>query len=205
MKLFSLISEEKVVLKAGIKKIPESELTTVLEAKELLEKVKKEVISFKKEMAIDAEKEREIASQEGFCQGLEDWTLQIVALQKEMETLRKEVADKILPIALTAAKKIVGEELKLHPERIFSIVMQAIKPVLQHKKIRIYVNKQDLLSLEEKKEKIKEAFEHLEALQLLERADVQPGGCMIETEAGIINAQLENQWQALEKAFLSYK
>ncbi|AGE75514.1 type III secretion system protein [Chlamydia psittaci Mat116] len=33
------------------------------------------------------------------------------------------------------------------------------------------------------------------------KADVTQGGCVIETEAGIVNAQLDVQLAALEKAF----
>ena len=49
--------------------------------------------------------------------------------------------------------------------------------------------------------KIKKIFERLENLSIQERDDIEPGGCIIETEAGIINAQLENQWRSLEIAF----
>lgn len=118
--------------------------------------------------------------------------------------MRKEVHKNILPLALKAAKKIVGEELKLHPDRIVDIVLNSLKPVTQHKKIIIYVNKVDLAMLEENREKLKQAFERLESLSVQERSDIEPGGCMIETEAGIINAQLENQWRALENAFESF-
>ncbi|MBI3211529.1 MAG: HrpE/YscL family type III secretion apparatus protein, partial [Simkania negevensis] len=39
---------------------------------------------------------------------------------------------------------------------------------------------------------------------LEDREDIAPGGCIIETEAGIINASLANQWQALEAAFAAF-
>jgi type III secretion protein L len=58
--------------------------------------------------------------------------------------------------------------------------------------------------LEQEKQEIKKIFEHLQSLSIQERDDVEPGGCIIETEAGIINAQLENQWRALESAFASF-
>jgi type III secretion protein L len=58
--------------------------------------------------------------------------------------------------------------------------------------------------LEAAKSQIKKVFEHLESLSIQERSDIEPGGCMIETEAGIINAQLENQWRSLEIAFESF-
>ena len=62
----------------------------------------------------------------------------------------------------------------------------------------------DLEPLEKERSKIKKIFEHLDSFSLQERADIEPGGCIIETEAGIINAQLENQWRALESAFESF-
>jgi type III secretion protein L len=41
----------------------------------------------------------------------------------------------------------------------------------------------------------------LEVFQIQERNDIQPGGAVIETEGGIINAQISNQLQVLERAF----
>ena len=62
-------------------------------------------------------------------------------LDRELKEIREEVHKKILPLALKAARKIIGEELKLHPDRIVDIVMTALKPVTQHRKIVLYVNR----------------------------------------------------------------
>ena len=51
---------------------------------------------------------------------------------------------------------------------------------------------------------MKSLIEHLESLSIMARPDIQQGGCVIETEAGIINAKLENQLMALEAAFRSF-
>jgi type III secretion protein L len=125
-------------------------------------------------------------------------------LDAELKELRKEVQHKILPLTLKAARKILGEELLLRPERIVDIILTALKPVTQHKKIILYVNRADQAILEEHRLEIKKIFEHLESFSIQERSDVEPGGCIIETEAGIINAQLENQWRALESAFEAF-
>ncbi|HAB99475.1 MAG TPA: HrpE/YscL family type III secretion apparatus protein, partial [Parachlamydiales bacterium] len=159
---------------------------------------------FAKQEAKEAEIVKEIAFKEGFQEALLSLNKHIIALDQELQTLRTDVQQKILPLALKAARKLVGEELKLHPDRIVDIVLTSLKPAVQHKKIVIYVNKADLDVLEAHKPKIKEMFEHLESLSLQERDDVEPGGCIIQTEAGIINAQLENQWQALEAAFTTF-
>jgi type III secretion protein L len=58
--------------------------------------------------------------------------------------------------------------------------------------------------LEANKPRIKEILEHIQTLSIKERHDITPGGCIIETETGIINASVENQWRALESAFERY-
>jgi type III secretion protein L len=63
------------------------------------------------------------------------------------------------------------------------------------------VNRKDLSILEANRPKLREIFESLESLAIRERADISSGSCIIETEGGIINALLENQWRVLEKAF----
>ncbi|HSX11311.1 MAG TPA: HrpE/YscL family type III secretion apparatus protein [Chlamydiales bacterium] len=204
MKCFSLISGKEVRTAPGKKVIPAKEFSTLEDANEILKTVKGEAAEFRKHTALEAEKTKELAFQEGFQEGLTSLNKHLLALDKELKLLREEVQKKILPLSLKAARKIIGEELRLHPDRIVDIVLTSLKPVTQHRKIIIYVNKADLQALEESKNKIKKIFEHLDSLSIQERSDIEPGGCMIETEAGIINAQLENQWRALESAFESF-
>ena len=107
----------------------------------------------------------------------------------------------IIPVALKAAKKIIGRELKASKDAVVDIIANSLKAVAQHKKITILVNPKELETVEKKRDSFKDIFEHLEVLSIRPRNDVEPGGCVIETESGIINAQLENQWVILENAF----
>ncbi len=204
MKFFSLISNAEVRIAPGKKTIPASEFSSLCDANEILETVKMEGAQYRRETALEAEKIKEQAFKEGFHEGLVALNKHLIALDHELAQIRGEVQKKILPLALKAARKIIGEELKIHPDRIVDIVLTSLKPVTQHRKIIIYVNKADLDMIEANRSKIKKIFEHLESLSILERGDIEPGGCIIETEAGIINAQLENQWRALESAFESF-
>lgn len=203
-KFFSLLSGKEVRTAPGEKIVPASEFSALKEASDLLKTVQGEAFAYQKEVAKEAEKTKELAFQEGFQEGLISLNKHLFALDEELKILREEVQKKILPLALKAARKIIGEELRLHPDRIVDIVLTSLKPVTQHRKIVIYVNRADLDQIEENKSRIKKIFEQLESLSVQERSDIEPGGCMIETEAGIINAQLENQWRALESAFESF-
>lgn len=203
-KFFSLISGKEVRIAPGEKVIPAREFETLEDANEILKTVRAEAVVFVRDTAAEAEKTKDLAFQEGFQEGLVSLNKHLLALDEELRHLREDIQKKILPLSLKAARKIIGEELRLHPDRIVDIVLGSLKPVTQHRKIVIYVNKADLPMLEEGKGKIRKIFEHLDSLSIQERGDIEPGGCMIETEAGIINAQLENQWRALESAFESF-
>lgn len=203
-KFFSLLSGKEVHIGPSEKIIPAREFSTLETANDILKRVQEEATQFRKTVLEEAEKIKEKAFDEGFQEGLTALNKHLFALNEELTALREDIQKKILPLSLKAARKIMGEELRLHPDRIVDIVLTALKPVTQHKKIVIYVNKADLQTLEDSKNKIRKIFEHLESLSLQERSDIEPGGCMIETEAGIINAQLENQWRALESAFESF-
>ncbi len=203
-KFFSLISGQEVRIAPGEKIIPAKEFSTLSTASALLKTAKKEIEECKDEAAIEAEKAKEEAYKKGFQEGLVSLNKHILSLDEQLKSVRTEIQQKILPLALSAAKKLIGEELKLHPDRVVDIVIQSLKPVTQHRKIIIYVNRHDLERLEKSKSKIKKIFEHLDNLSIQERDDIEPGGCIIQTEAGIINAQLENQWLALESAFATF-
>jgi len=204
MKFFSLFSQKDVHIAPDQKIIPSSECAVLQSANDILKTVKHEEIEYKRAALAEAETIKEKAFQEGFQEGLKSLDAHIFALDRELKEIREDVHKKILPLALKAARKIVGEELKLHPDRIVDIVITALKPVTQHRKIVLYVNRNDLEALEKEKSKIKKIFEHLDSFSLQERSDIEPGGCIIETEAGIINAQLDNQWRALESAFEAF-
>jgi type III secretion protein L len=202
-KFFSLIYGEKNKIAPNKKIIPADAVGLILDAQEVLAKVKQDAEKYKLEVAQECEKLKELAKQEGFAEGYQKWAEHIANIEEEIIKVRSELEKMLIPVALKAAKKIVGREIELSENTIVDIVSNSLKAVSQHKKITIYVNKKDLDPIEASRPRLKNIFESLEVLSLRERSDIARGGCIIETEGGIINAQLENQWAALERAFTS--
>ena len=200
-KFFSLLSGKEVSLSPGEKIVLAKDFSSLVKSSDILKAVKQEAIEYRKKVALECETLKEEGFKKGFDEGLEKLNVLIVKLDADIKKFEEELKKQILPIALKAAKKILGDELKLHPDRIVDIVLQALKPVTQHHKIKIYANKEEIEILEKKKPQIKKILEQSKIFSIEERDDIEKGGCIIETEAGIINAQLENQWKALEIAF----
>ena len=204
MTLFSLFYEAKIKKTSGSKIIPKEEFSQLVEAIDLIKEAKEDAQKYKEEVKAECEIIKKEAHNEGFEQGLAQLMTTIETVNQSLAELRHEMQNQILPLALKAAKKIVGDQLTLKPDIIVDIVMNTIKPVVQAVNIRILVNKADKPFLDAKKEQIKILLERVEHLTIEERHDVTPGGCIIETESGIINATLENQWRALEAAFAKF-
>ncbi len=203
-KLFSLIQDGEVHPASNQKVIPLEDFSTLMEANELLEKARLDAENYRAATEEECIELREAAKKEGYQEGLEQLNANIIGLDQEKKRLRHEMNKLILPLALKAAKKIVAKELETKPETIVDIVLQALAPALQSHHITIWVNKTDKEILETEKIRIKEKLDQVESLSIKERDDVAQGGCIIETESGIINASIDNQWRAIESAFDKY-
>jgi type III secretion protein L len=203
MKFFSF-SKEEIHPEPEEKIIPAEDFSILVEATQILQKAKDESEIIKEKTIKECELLKEDAKKEGFNEGLQKLNEHILNLDTIIKTLNEDYQKQILPIALKAAKKILAAELKTNPEAIVNIIKGALKPVTQNLKIKIYVNKQDLDILEKHKPQIKEILDQVQVFSLEERNDIEPGGCIIETEKGIINAQLENQFRAIEAAFKAF-
>lgn len=201
-KVFRLLHGGDVDVNPTQKILKKGDHLALMDAKELLEKVQGDAKLFKQEITGELEQERELARKQGFAQGLQEWTAHLKELQEEKERVYRELEKMVVPIAIKAAKKIVGRETSLSEGVISEIVANNLRAVSQHKQIKIFVNPSEKETLEKDRERLRQVFERLESLTIEGRDDIQPGGCVIETEVGIINAELENQWQQLERAMM---
>ncbi len=203
-RLFSLIQEGKIELTPGKKHIPSEEFSMLLSASELVKKTQEDAKEFRTRVIKQCETIKEQAKQEGFEEGFKQWTDKLLELEEETRKVRSDTEKMVLRIALKAAKKILARELELSESAVVDIIKQSLKPVAQHKYVTIHVNPDEFDTIENNRANIKEIFESLEALSIRPNREVGPGGCVIETEGGIINAQLENQWMILENAFQKF-
>ena len=181
--------------------VPAEQISTLIEAGQILEKVKEESETYKKQTSSECEAIKETASQEGYEAGFSRWAEHLAKLEEQIDETKSKIQEIAIPLALKAARMIVGHQLEVDPQVTVDIVSNNLKSVSTHKKIVIWCNKGDLAVLEKHKNDLKARFEHLESFSLAERDDIDPGGCVIETEGGIINAQLSNKWENLENAF----
>lgn len=198
--MFTLLYGDKIGKAPGKKVVPADEFSKALDAQEVLEKIQEDGERYRQETIQEMEGLKEQAQKEGFEKGLAEWSAKIDALEKRIGEVNDEVKKMLVPVALGAAQKIVGREIEASEDTVADIVATNLRAVTQHRKVAIFCNRGDLEGLERHRERFKEMFERLESLTIQEREDVEEGACVIETEAGIINAHWPQVWRTLEEA-----
>lgn len=143
----------------------------------------------------------EEAQAEGRRQGREEWDRLLTALASARDTVIQQAEQDVLRLSVHIARKLLGEDLRLHPDQIRSIVRTALTAVKCDGRITVKVNPQDAGKVRDLIETL--AGEHRERrYELVPDHAVKPGGCEVETEAGRIDAQLDTQFSRVEQSLL---
>jgi type III secretion protein L len=103
----------------------------------------------------------------------------------------------ILELALTVATKIIGRDLERDRDVLLEIVANAITQARMAKAMIVRVNPKDAATLREKRAKLMELVGRQVDLAVRDDADVEVGGCVIQTEFGTIDGQLKTQYEML--------
>lgn len=194
----------ELLIRPGQKVIPKKMIETMESCEAILQTAKEKASKIEKNAQESAKKLKEKKSQEGFEEGLSKVSSLLLELEERISKVRFDIQKVALPIALKAAQKIVGEELRLHPEKIVDLVIQAIQPLTQCKTIKILVHPDDLAYLEKQKPRIKEVLKLSEVIQIEASHELEVGNAVIESESGIINATLPHLFASLESLFESF-
>lgn len=138
---------------------------------------------------------------EGMAAGQEQAALEIARLQKLANTFSTEIAtadevisQQVLDLAVDLARALLKSALALRPELVIPVVREAVRylPAL-HPPALLYLNPGDAVLV---KDKIGDELTKMGWL-LTEDAQLEPGGCRVETANNQIDAALPTRWQRL--------
>ena len=145
---------------------------------------------------------REDARQEGYEEGLRHWNeILAAATSRSDELLRRNEAD-LVRLAVRMAEKIVGERLTADPATMVGIVGEALKSVRREKSLTIQVHPSCVDLIRSRVEDLRGRAGGTREIWVEPNAAVQPGGCIVESDVGVIDARLETQLRCLEQVLL---
>lgn len=149
------------------------------------------------------EKKEEIerkARLEGIETGRAEMVSMLAIAAAEAEKMRQNAADRMIELSAQMARKILEEELTCNPEKIRLLAFKALKQARWAQSVRIKANPKDLEMLEETRGEFMSLLSNVNELSIVADSGVPIRGCIVETEAGEMDATLETQVSAMYEA-----
>jgi len=177
------------------------------EAQRIIERAQAEATEIVHQAELDAEKLKAAAFEQGQEEGRNTAAAQLSEIVSKssvrLAQIEAQAEPQLRELALTIARKIIGRELEFHPEAVVDIVKQALsEKARQRREIFLRVNPEDLQHIRENKPALLEVLSRAKEIGIREDPDVAVGGAIIETDAGIIDAQIETQLAVFERVLM---
>ncbi|HKX11963.1 MAG TPA: FliH/SctL family protein [bacterium] len=171
----------------------------ISEAKAAADRIKGEA----KEVLGQVQAEMEKSRQQGFEQGKQEGLQNGLEMLQRVKELRQKLFDdnerEMVKLVFEIAEKIIGREFKENDKAIMNVIRLAISDAIGEK-IIVHINPQDYENVKKNEEELLQKVEKGKTLVFREDDTVKVGGCVVETDIGTIDAQLDTQLNAIKKA-----
>lgn len=156
----------------------------------------------------EAETIKKSAFEEGYRKGLEQNNQDIENLRKniaEFMNARQEVFEYISPdileISVEIAKKIIKKEVETDPQVLINTIVDVLKTVSKNEpKITIRVRPQAVTFIKDTLPNITYQYGIDAKINIISDPSVEEGGCVFQTNNGIVDASLDTQLEIIKKA-----
>jgi len=185
------------------------------------ENMEEKIKEMEKNAAENIEYEKKVSQnrgyQDGYQEGLNQGKEEVIENSKRLiiraQSILNEVVDhktnlieeneeNLINLAIKIAEKIIKQEIKEDREIIRNNLKDAIKMVPVSKELTIIVNWEDLEYIKEIREKLISEINGVEKIEIIENANIEKGGCILETSMGTIDASINSQIEAIYEKFI---
>ena len=122
----------------------------------------------------------------------------IEGADKLKDELYGKIENDVVEISLMIARKIIGEIAEKDRDVVVNSAKEAIKRASDREVLRIRVAPADYDALNKKRSELLQCIDGIKSLLIEVDESVQPGGCLIETNQGDIDARIESQFKVIQ-------
>jgi type III secretion protein L len=145
----------------------------------------------------------EEAKARGREEGRVEVSAELARAKQQAAMILKSAENDIVSLSLEIARKIIGRDLERDPQVVMEICANAVEGVRNAKQLVLRVNPQDGAFLRQNKKAIMDLVARSVDIAFKDDPSVESGGCVIQTEFGTIDAQLDTQFKMLAQVLIA--
>lgn len=168
------------------------------EAKGMIHSAQSDAARILDEAQSQAEELRQRGFDEGYQEGLGVYTEKITAALLEVEKMKASLEPEYVGLVRICVEKVLGQELKLHPDAVIGIVRNTLKDATQQREIIVRIHPDDAEVLRKNQRRLLDVLARATAIEVRDDPAGARGGCVVVTELGTIDASLDRQLKAIE-------
>ncbi len=169
------------------------------EAREDAKKIKEEAREVLAKIQEESDRSKKEGYQAGYAEGQAKGMEMLIQVKELRQKLFQDNEKEMLRLIFEIAKKIIGREFRENDKAILNVIRLALSDAIGDK-IIVRLNPQDYQKIKKNEEEFFQSIEEGKSIVFREKDEVQAGGCIVETEIGTIDAQLDTQLSAIKKA-----
>lgn len=123
----------------------------------------------------------------------DDMTMFLTHVEAERQHAWEEMEPQIIGMVFDLARQVIKQEVEASHIVALSVIKNALRRVADSGTLRIRVNSADLDTVRSHRAELLSLLDGIPHLEIVEDRRVGAGGCVVDTDAGSIDARLETQ------------
>jgi flagellar assembly protein FliH len=119
-----------------------------------------------------------------------------VAAQRN--ALIDEVEPQMLKLCIEAVEKITRHEIRTDPHVVERVIKTCLRRVKDSSEVCVRVNSGELEQMKASRDELLAVADGISSIQIVDDRRVSPGGCVVESESGSLDARIETQLNRLQ-------
>jgi flagellar biosynthesis/type III secretory pathway protein FliH len=186
----------------AVSKITKEAHEASLEAKDILTQAQEQAA----QLLEDARREKETilteSKERGYAAGLDQWNDALADAWKQREDFLARHEPELVKLAVAVAKKIIVRNVEVDPGTVVQTAREALRSVRSERRVTIKVNPSDEVALRAQASSLKMLGAEVGELVIIGNPSIEAGGCIVESDLGIIDARIDTQLASIECALL---
>jgi flagellar assembly protein FliH len=121
----------------------------------------------------------------------------LMAISRIKSDLYNQNEAHLIRLAFDLARKLFFKQIDESEDRILPVLKEAIDLAQSEENVTVRLSDTDYKFIEEFKTKVSKQFDFIKRMKFEPSADIAPGGCILETNYGVIDATIEERVEKL--------